>query len=159
MKNNKPVLFLDIDGVIALDSEFGMRRDNEWKVYPFNKKAVSVLNDIIKETDCDIILSSDWRLHFDLTEIDKIFKWNNVIKSPVSFTEDFRPIRIDYDLLEIYRCNEILDKVSKFDILNWCAIDDMNLYNLPEENFVQTPKSNEGIKQTGIKEKLIKKLK
>jgi hypothetical protein len=49
------------------------------------------------------------------------------------------------------------------EITHWAAIDDLNMS--PEahqghglKNFVLTPRSNEGIKQSGVKEKLIKYL-
>ena len=50
------------------------------------------------------------------------------------------------------------------DITHWVAIDDLNMspeYNQGHglEHFVLTPRSNEGIKQSGVKEKLIDKLK
>jgi hypothetical protein len=50
-------------------------------------------------------------------------------------------------------------------ILKWVAIDDLDMslrrtedgkYSWGLNNFVLTPRSNEGIKQSGIKEKVIK---
>ena len=40
----------------------------------------------------------------------------------------------------------------------YCAVDDMDLSALGDEHFVQCTHSREGIKQTGIKEKIIKRL-
>jgi hypothetical protein len=52
------------------------------------------------------------------------------------------------------------------EITHWVAIDDLHLGKTDEswknwglDNFVLTPRSNEGIKQSGIKEKVIKYLK
>jgi hypothetical protein len=48
------------------------------------------------------------------------------------------------------------------EITHWVSIDDLNMGNDEEwktwglDNFVLTPKGNEGIKQSGVKEKVIK---
>jgi len=49
------------------------------------------------------------------------------------------------------------------EVTHWVAIDDLNMGKIGEpwkdlwaiDNFVLTPKSNEGIKQLGIKEKIL----
>ena len=41
-------------------------------------------------------------------------------------------------------------------VTNWVSVDDLDMSLFLGENFVLTPKENEGIKQSGIKEKLIK---
>ena len=40
-------------------------RDNDtaWIFDRFNDKAIKVLNEIIEATDCEIVISSDWRFH------------------------------------------------------------------------------------------------
>jgi hypothetical protein len=53
------------------------------------------------------------------------------------------------------------------EITHWVSIDDLNMGKIGEpwkdiwaiDNFVLTPKSSEGIKQSGIKEKILKYLK
>jgi|CXWL01.1.fsa_nt_gi hypothetical protein len=85
-------LFLDIDGVIANDWSVKQPNDKWLKVdndtaYPFFPAAVEQLNRLIVETGADIILSSDWRISFNLKQLDYIFKANEVIKSPVAVTE------------------------------------------------------------------------
>ena len=61
------VLFLDHDGVICLSTEWGSRFNNgdglDSLFDRFNPKAIKVLNQIIEETDCEIVVSSDWRFH------------------------------------------------------------------------------------------------
>ncbi len=50
------------------------------------------------------------------------------------------------------------------EVTHWVSIDDLNMGKIGEswkddwaiDNFVLTPKSNEGIKQLGIKEKILK---
>ena len=61
--------------------------------------------------------------------------------------------------LEDCRADEILKYVHEHDIERWIAIDDLDLSPwIPDEHFVCTPRSNEGIKQSGIKNKIIKKI-
>ena len=83
------ILFLDNDGVICLSNNWGSR-SKKWSKYrsanpdsgkekkdapvfvrfdDFDKKAIKVLNEIIEETGCEIVVSSDWRLHANLEEL------------------------------------------------------------------------------------------
>jgi len=70
--NSKPHIFLDIDGVLSLDfDEYTYSNKKKWfeKMIarcPFNKKAVKVLNYICEVVDPVIILSSDWKDHYDI---------------------------------------------------------------------------------------------
>jgi len=94
----RKIIFLDIDGVLATHLQFMMNRTKFRKKYPeantlripypFDEGCVKIFNEIIEETGADIVLTSDWKLHWDLDEIDKIFKYNQVVKSPFTFTEN-----------------------------------------------------------------------
>jgi hypothetical protein len=87
------VIFLDIDGVLATNKEFATNRTKfrekylwakELRVpYGWNKGCVEVFNEILDATNSEIVISSDWRFHWDLDELDKIFKVNGVKKSPI----------------------------------------------------------------------------
>ena len=170
------LLFLDHDGVICLSSEWGGRYKKKGydsnpetpldiRMDSFNKKAVKVLNSIIEETGCEIVVSSDWRLRGSLEQMVEMYKIRG-IKPPIDYT----PIMEDFDnegyhLLktcgdyEGIRVNEINEWLKNHpEVTNWVAVDDMDLSNL--DNFVMTKRPhNEGIKQSGIKEKIIKFLK
>jgi hypothetical protein len=82
------ILFLDHDGVICLSNNWG-GRSKKWAKYrsanphsskekkdapvsvrfdDFDKKAIKILNEIIEETGCEIVVSSDWKLHATLEE-------------------------------------------------------------------------------------------
>lgn len=138
----------------------------------FDKKAIKVLNQILDETGAEIVLSSDWKLHATLEEIGDYFLSQGLSKKPISFTpnlEDFDPTANGLFMwkgwLEKKRILEIQEYLEKNpNIEKWVAVDDLNMspesnsgYGL--ENFVLTPKSTEGIKQSGVKEKLIEFLK
>jgi HAD domain in Swiss Army Knife RNA repair proteins len=164
------VIFLDIDGVLATDKEFMRSTSNFHKKnpiakelripYPFNPGCVKIFNEILEKTNFDIVLSSDWKFHWNLEEIDKIFKFNGVIKSPFSVTiENKWKFLCD---LEDDRHFQIMSWVEKNKPENWIAIDDLDLTKLfmvnnLTENFFLT-RSNEGIKQLSLKNKILKKI-
>jgi hypothetical protein len=57
--------------------------------------------------------------------------------------------------VEACRSAEILKYVNEHQICNYIAVDDLDLSPWIT-NFVRTPRSNEGIKQSGIKDKILK---
>jgi hypothetical protein len=156
------------------DAPVDVRFDN------FDEKAVRVLNSILEETGAEIVVSSDWRYHAKLEELGDYYELQGIIKRPIgitSKTEDIDPIlwqalRFRADL-ELERSIEITDYLNKNpEITHWVAVDDLNMsvkflsnhfsYRKDENikpglvNFVHTPKSDEGIKQVGVKQKILK---
>jgi hypothetical protein len=158
------VIFLDIDGVLATNKEFATNRTKfrekylwakELRVpYGWNKGCVDVFNEILDITNAEIVISSDWRFHWNLDELDKIFKANEVKKSPIFGTiKNKRKMSSDLEDDRVYQINEWV----KFNNPEkWVALDDMNLSSLGP-NFFRT-KDSEGLKQTGLKDKIIKVL-
>ena len=149
------VIFLDIDGVICTSACFGRGKDNKWGAYMFDPKAVSTLNFILQETGAEIILTSDWRNHYTLQEMREIFCHFNVIKGPIGFTPSSKTYRGDN--LEGGRVDEInmwLETHAWKKDIKWVAVDDLNMVDL-SPNFVLCPRVQEGIKQVGIKDKII----
>jgi len=174
------VIFLDHDGVVCLSTEWGGRSKKKLKYlkeYPgtekvpvefrldnFNKKAVDILNDILKQTGAEIIVSSDWKGHATLEELKEMYIKYGVIKSPIDVTPNHYFGKYE---LEMTRCSEIKDWLEEHpEVTHWVAVDDLDLSekfgaisgnsNGGLKNFVLTPKSSEGIKQSGIKEKILK---
>jgi len=161
---NKKVLFLEHDGVICLAKEWGSRFKNKEGGLDalfdrFNEKAVKVLNEIIDETDCEIVISSGWRFYCSLSEMQQLYKIRGIKKIPIGYIrndldwEIFKDVNPDKES-ETTRVMDILSYVFENNLNNWVAVDVMDLNLLV--NFVHTPKSMEGIKQSGIKEKIIK---
>lgn len=158
------VIFLDIDGVLATEKEYMMNRTKFRKKnpeaaelnipYPFNPDCVKIFNEILQETDAKIILSSDWRLHWNMDELDKIFKFNGVVKSPEGAT-GFSKRKMSSTLSDD-RVHQIKNYIESEQIMEWVAIDDLDLSEL-NERFVRT-KDSEGLKQTGVKNKILKVL-
>ena len=145
----------------------------------FDKKSIMILNEILEETGAEIVVSSDWRFHATLEELGEYYTSQGISKKPIGFTkklgqfdepENF-PWTRQFDL-EQSRSLEILQYLKDHpEVTNWVAVDDLNM-GIPKSpknvselnrgwgltNFVHTPKQNEGIKQNGIKSKLLKYL-
>jgi hypothetical protein len=191
------VIFLDHDGVICLSTEWGGRFKKQREVgrklsqsvasLPvisrfdnFNKKAIKVLNEILEETDAEIVVSSDWKRWSTVEEMGEYYESQGIKKKPIGFTKFLQDCEVPqnfpwsrtYDL-EQSRSLEIKQYLQDYpEITHWVAVDDLNM-GIPQTNetwgdmemdwgltnFVLTPKGREGIKQTGIKESIISYLK
>lgn len=155
MNKKCKIIFLDLDGVIHPFNEPDKLFDfNGFLAERLNQKSVKVLNEIILATDCEIVISSDWRQHYTLLELQKIFEANKIIKTPIDVTpcvEFTNALFLERD--RVIEINQFL--VEHKDMIGtFCVVDDMNL---PIDNLVLCARPyNEGIKQTGIKEKIIK---
>ena len=188
------VIFLDNDGVICLANNWGGRRKKqekwggrklsmtnteiplEYRFDDFDKKAIKVLNDILKKTGAEIVVSSDWRTFATLEELGTYYTDQGIIKKPIGFTkllgqceqpEDFPWSR--FEDREQSRSLEILQYLKDHpEITHWVAVDDLHMGIHVENssygafardwglsNFVWTPRDWEGIKQSGIKQKII----
>ena len=137
----------------------------------FDKKAIKVLNEILEETGAEIVVSSDWRCHANLEELGDYYQSQGILKKPVGVTKllgqcnqpENYPWMEKWDL-EQSRSLEIFQYLHDHpEVTQWVAVDDLNMGKNGEswkdwglDNFVLTPSSSEGIKQSGIKEKVIK---
>lgn len=199
------VIFLDNDGVICLSNNWGSRhkKQKEWggrklsmsmssipieyRFDNFDVKAIKVLNEILKTTGAEIVVSSDWRLHANLEELGEYYISKGIIKKPIGMTEVFHytnwrdkgfiPDHNDF----IWNRSENSEQERYFEIkrwlrdnpkvTHWVAVDDLHMGVHVEnssygpfdrewglENFVWTPRDWEGIKQNGIKQKILKYL-
>ena len=152
----------------------------------FDKKAIDTLNEILEETGAEIVVSSDWKRWATVEEMGEYYESQGLKKKPIDCTPYFRDLMRDgkapkigefhyqrFEDLEQERHFEILDYLRDHpEITHWVAIDDLNMgidivYTDGQEdqrywgltNFVWTPREDEGIKQSGIKEKILKFLK
>lgn len=144
-----------------------------------DKKAVRILNEILEESGAEYVVSSDWRFYATLEELGDYYLSQGVSKRPLSTTEMFKDIfprewsvlRFRADL-ELERSMEIQHWLANHpEVTHWVAVDDLNMSveflsphflvrdasdaKLGLTNFVLTPKSTEGIKQSGLKEKIL----
>src|ERR1035437_8550867 len=156
--NEKRYLFLDLDDVMVTTRQhFAKKLHPKYMTAPFDSKCVKVLNEIIEKTNPLIILSSDWKLHFNFIQLNEIFKENGVNSEITDITSDLWGDKFkSLNQLDECRATEILKFVEDQKILKFVAVDDLNLKPWLPDNFVWCTQSNEGIKQSGVKEKLLK---
>jgi hypothetical protein len=152
----------------------------EYRFDNFDKKAIKILNEILEESGAEIIVSSDWRFHATLEELGEYYLSQGIIKKPIAVTGMFKDLfprewsglRFRAEL-ELERYMEIEHWVENHpEITHWVAVDDldMSIEFLGDRfaakdgsdskpglaNFVHTSRSNEGIKQCDVKEKILK---
>jgi hypothetical protein len=165
---------------------FGDNGPVEVRFDNFDKKAIGVLNSILEETGAEIVVSSDWRLHANLEELGDYYESQGIIKRPIGITERFHYTDwVEEGFIKPHgefpwNRNEDLEQQRHFEIkrwlrdhpevTHWVAIDDLHMGVHVEnssygpfdredwglENFVWTPRDNEGIKQSGVKDKILK---
>ena len=137
------------------------------------------MNEILEKTSAEIVVSSDWRFHATLNELGEYYLSQGVCKKPIATTDMFKDIfpsewaklrfRADLELERSMEIQHWLDNHSE--VTHWVAVDDLNMsieflsgYFDSKDgseskpgltNFVLTPNSNEGIKQSGVKEKIL----
>jgi len=153
----RKIIFLDHDGVICLNDNWGSRLKTHSTFDDFDKKAIEVLNEILQETDAEIVISSDWRFYASLEELQELYTQRGIIKQPIDITT-LDPLGRNAFNLERMRAADIMMWVQENQLTpeeRWVAIDDLSLYPYLGKNFVHTSLSREGIKQTGVKEKIL----
>lgn len=146
----------------------------------FNKKAIAVLNEILEETGAEIVVSSDWKRWATVEELGEYYEAQGIIKKPIAFTKFLQECDVHNSAtfpwsrtwdLEQTRSIEIKQYLKEHpEVTHWVSIDDLNMGTLIFDegwgekvhrewgltNFVLTPSSTEGIKQLGVKEKVLK---
>lgn len=142
----------------------------------FNKKAVKTLNEILEETGAEIVVSSDWKRWATVEEMGEYYESKGIKKKPIAFTPNLNDCNWHHGEFpwsrawDLEQCRIIEIKQYLHDhpeITHWVSVDDLRMgkkgmdYSIEYEhewgldNFVETPLSSEGIKQSGIKEKII----
>lgn len=138
----------------------------------FNKKALVILNEILENTGAEIVVSSDWKRWANVEEMGEYYEAKGIAKKPIAFTPDLRDCTVhgnnfiwspQWDL-EQTRSIEIKQYLHNHpEVTHWVAVDDLDMGKNGEswknwglDNFVLTPKSREGIKQSGVKESILK---
>lgn len=124
------IIFLDVDGV--LNTSFSMLAGPSVLLDP---NAVQNLNKILMVTNTRIVLSTMWRLSKNSKALlkNELYRQGLNTKLIVDQTPDFSS-------QGLRREDEIKWWVRKYKhlIKNWVAIDDLNLSQLPKQNFIHT---------------------
>lgn len=182
---SKKIIFLDNDCVICLQNNWGARDklmknylkenpDTPMKDIPpshrfdgFDKKAVKVLNGILLFTGAEIVVSSDWKLHATLEELQEYYISQGIAKAPIAVTpnmSDFDPDGCGlfqwkgwYSRIRVTEIRRYLS--AHPEVTSWVAVDDLPMGFDGLENFFMTDEwGKEGIKKSGMAEKIIASL-
>ena len=77
------IIFLDFDGVmVSYDSEW----DRELNCHAFSPDCVNVLNEIIRHSNAQIVISSSWRYGWTLAELNERMRTFGVIQNAIDIT-------------------------------------------------------------------------
>jgi len=154
----------------------------EYRFDNFDKKAIDVLNEILETTGAEIVVSSDWKAWATVEQMGDYYEMQGIKKKPIAYTKNlgqcsFQDTKsfiwsVTYDL-EQSRYVEITQYLMDHpEITHWVSIDDLHMGKHVENskygsfdrddwgltNFVWTARPDEGIKQSGIKDKILKYL-
>jgi len=132
------ILFLDHQGVMRLDPVCWSTGKPE--LNDFDKSAVKNINDIISETDCEIVVSSDWKLWVDLSDMQSFYRRQGLIKVPIGYTTDKSSEIKSRDDIARLRVEEIKEWLHDNDVSTWVAIDDLDLRELERFVFIEDAK-------------------
>jgi hypothetical protein len=158
MNSDSPILFLDLDDVMVTSNQYFGKYHKKYDGHPFDPKCVKVLNSIIESVSgLVIVISSDWKNHFDLTKLNEIFEINGVTAVVTDTTGSaWGTMFKSMQQLEECRAYEINKYAEEHLLTRWVAVDDLNLRIWIPENFVRCTHSSEGIKQSGVRDKILK---
>jgi len=141
------IIFLDIDGV--LNSELHMmstighntaQTRYESQLEDIDEKAVSFLNNLIKDTNSKVVITSTWRINNSLEDLINIFKAKNFVGEIIGVTP-----RCSEDCVrgnEIYKWikeNESLLGVPYYKFNTYVIFDDdTDMLYWQKDNFFKT---------------------
>lgn len=133
------LIYVDIDGPLATEGCSNTLEKTKWhdRLYRMNKDCVLILNEILQETGAEMVLSSDWRHHFNLEQIGEIFEWNGIVKKPIAMTGIES---VSFSNVEKNRIHQIKQSLEELKPEKWVIFDDLHLgnefYSDGLENFV-----------------------
>ncbi len=130
-------------------------RYNEMRIHGdfdnFDSGAVEILNSITEITGAEIVISSDWKYWCEIDRMREFYLSQGISKIPIGYTNS---IVGEHDV-KILRASEIFKYLETHkEITHWVAVDDLFLKNV--SNFVWISRTDEGLKQDGVKDKILK---
>jgi hypothetical protein len=154
--NNDNYLFLDIDGVLCVSAQHYSKKTNSYGESNFDTKCVKVLNEIKNNANFKTVLTSDWGLRHNIKTMNNIFEFNGLNITIDDYPTSLWGVKF-FSLkdLEICRAEEILQYIKDHEIQNYVVVDDLDMTKWFGDRMVVCKRHNEGIKQTGIKDKIL----
>lgn len=97
------IIFLDHYGVIVTSLVSKIRNKDDFPsieeiktskiLDPFNADCVENLNDILSQTNCEIVITSDWTKSIPFDTICEFYLNQGIIKSPIGYIKNGKNIR------------------------------------------------------------------
>lgn len=89
MKNVRPIIFLDVDGVLNCELFYEERKNNRAEWDEFCPKRIQMLNQLCEEINAEVVLSASMRKNHTIEQIREIFSKNGatfeiISKTPVT---------------------------------------------------------------------------
>jgi hypothetical protein len=130
----RKIIFIDVDGPLAWgtwgDGRVTLNETNKTFTipYPWVEEDCQVLQKICDETNSSLVVSSDWKKHFSIIQLKRIFQYYGVTAPIVDITthQDLWN-KLSRPSIEWERAAEITKWVKDNKISNWISIDDMKL--------------------------------
>jgi hypothetical protein len=130
----RKIIFVDIDGPLA----WGTWRDGRISLdegsevftipYPWVEEDCQALQKICDETNAELVVSSDWKKYYSITQLRTIFQHYNIYSPVIDITTHQNLWnKMSRPNAEWKRAAEITKWVKDNKITNWIAIDDMRL--------------------------------
>jgi len=159
------ILFLDIDGV--LNDEEHYKQFEEWPdpntetEKHLSEELCANLQKVLDRTGCKVVLSSDWRKHFDLEEMHKMLLDKGVdvpfIGQTLVLTNEMQAWRGNYVQRHLEIRRWLNDHKEEFNVTQFAIVDDDPAANIPN-HYVQTFEGNKFEPVGGLREEHIEKL-
>jgi hypothetical protein len=131
------IIFIDVDGPLAWgtwgDGRVNLNSGSELFTipYPWVEDDCSALRNIIDTTDAKLVLSSDWRMHYGLIQMKRIFQYYGIPGHHLIDTTTHMDLwkKLSRPPLEWERAAQIAKWVKDNKIRHWIAIDDLDIGN------------------------------
>jgi hypothetical protein len=130
----KKIIFIDVDGPLAWatwgDGKITIKGGSgDFQIpYPWVKEDCEALQKICDETNAELVVSSDWKLHFSFLQLKSIFVHYGITTRIIDITthQDLW-MKVSRPSLEHTRAVQIAKWAKDNKITNWISIDDMKL--------------------------------
>jgi hypothetical protein len=131
----KKIIFIDIDGPLAWgtwgDGRINLNAGSQTFTipYPWVEEDCHALRKILDESNAKLVLSSDWRKHFSIIQMRRIFEYYGIPGYNLIDITTHQDLwmKMSRPNIEWDRAAEIIKWVKDNKISNWISIDDMML--------------------------------
>jgi hypothetical protein len=130
----RKIIFIDVDGPLS----YGTWGEGKVTIpgrgydfiipYPWVKEDCEALQKICDETNAELVVSSDWKIHFSFLQLKRIFMHYGIYAPVVDITtHQILWNKMSQPDREWMRAAQITKWVKDNKISNWISIDDMKL--------------------------------